>query len=523
MRKTTAVLGIICGVLAAAALGWAFSQGWLSRTPKSPVSPPVPVRRPRPVPVRPPVRQEPEAPPVLLKVLFDRETPPEILKQYEITGGIVYVEQDPSDEWLERKLREWDKNKDLVKVVLNQDPRSGRKFIQSTVLGESLARKAEKAKWRTYALKNWAIGKPMAGCSYEGSVASLQKCTFSRYAANSDVRILFEHFRDKTDRPLSAIICRTDRPATLQHDFLRNLVKMDISAGKSGAHRVLRAKPIRGHSRQHCVAWLHGDDIAVYIYGLTPLHDALVKLYLDKFPSSLPEAVNLSKTDWAKAELEAALAGMKVASAMLPQDAARERIHRCLLVRAYARIPMLKGAEQDTALPTLQRKQIRTLSDWWKQHKERAKWSVDAQQLVADVETSAGETEDESRRGFELTPQVEAELKALLMKMFEAELKAQVARNMKTFGAKSGAMLTKVEDGKWCQRLRLSPTGPPTSFTATGPLLSALPKGDSRAARYPVVGVFKRTYFDKELDREAVTTETYYYDRVKQRWTRAVK
>ena len=68
--------------------------------------------------------------PRLVKVLFEREVPPETLKRYALTGGILRLDAPYTEDELKQKLAKWTKSKDLVRIELYSDPKTGRYYIR---------------------------------------------------------------------------------------------------------------------------------------------------------------------------------------------------------------------------------------------------------------------------------------------------------------------------------------------------------------------------------------------------------
>jgi hypothetical protein len=464
--------------------------------------------------------------PRLVKVVFEREVSPETLKRYRLTGGIVYLKNAPTEEDLHKQAERAGKIDTTIKIELFFDPKEGRYYYESTVLGKDLIHAAEIKKWEAYAQKNFAVGKDFGGFGYHGIWADLEDDDVYPYHCEERPKLV--RFDERYDRvrserapseSISLAVTQLQEQPVSQHDFLRLVVRMDCRVDKTSAGYVVVSKDKWGKTTEggqgQALSWLSGERTIVHLLGLRVSPDKFLPHYGRKFPSALPKNFKLDKTAWGRAEMEHVLAGMKQALDKLPENDARYSLAEYMRATAYVYVPMLEGAENYHASFELLKKQYEVMSKWWEENKENTYWYDRIQKLVARGQTpeelvvaAERQRQEEIKAKLEapITKEKMQEIRAKLIAGFEADIQ-RLAKWWKGLSEPDTQnSFTKTEEGRWEWVKQEKLKHVPTRRTYAGPEIKERPSSAKASKRFPLEGRFEGLDVD------------FYYDKLGDCW-----
>ena len=99
----------------------------------------------------------------------------------------------------------------------------------------------------------------------------------------------------------------------LSHEMLGKHARSDARVAKRWGSTVVEGDTWGG--KGYSAIWLSGEDKVVYIFtddgAGRDCPEAVVKAYLKKYPSSLPEDLKFDRYEWARRDLELRLEGLR--------------------------------------------------------------------------------------------------------------------------------------------------------------------------------------------------------------------
>lgn len=352
-------------------------------------------------------------------VIYERELPKEEVEQYslDVTGAA-----SPPDDATLQEIREqynkeyWDKEWGVQKVrVFFCGAYSGKydtdPHLRVTRLKgppkKTEAEKKQEAEWIKWAGKNLAHGKDAAGFTHLETEFKITIKDDYEHAGPTEYGRVTELFRNLADTgDIKATIAVWPGDAVPEHELLRRVMQADyyarfgtrflapvktkgIRLKKTRIGRVL-VLDYRKMAGLTIPRWARGTEMLwtwrnciIAVSGLDTTSKHILKLYGDKFPSSVSKKLDLDKTKWYRAEVEMILARLKE---LVPVDKPTRidwfssNFNKLLNT---VELPQYKIGAAKKAGVEKKQELYDALTAWWEQNKDDARWSKETGKLKA--------------------------------------------------------------------------------------------------------------------------------------------
>lgn len=370
--------------------------------------------------------------------------------------------------------------------------------------GRDWARSQKLHEWTREATAQITLGQDKDGFKFHNRILRFMGGDRIYYDKYDEIGYALEEFDAPNGQRVSAYIYKgITRPIPL-HEFLHGVVKGDYRLVQTsiGPVLVLNNDP-RRRSQVGLAAWMSGDDVAVYVGANNVDAMDLVKLYGDKFPSTLPNDLTVDKTEWGRTEMELTVPRLEAEIEKTDRRRQKDRFHWNLYrIRQYVYLPVVPADFPTSPNPEQKRELFNAIFNWWEENRENTYWDEEVQMLVAKGQTpkevaeaarQQAEAEEQARRDAILNPPVTAaqiaDARKKLVAYFEQQNQEYAEKDAAHRGERLGGdrvKWEKVREGEWTHAFPSSNNGPLIVDTYTGPEIE---QTDDRAR--PLRAVFQ--------------------------------
>jgi len=466
------------------------------------------------------------------EIVYERKLTDEEKSRYQVGGGVIAVDPTKSADELRKYYggQGWDSDWRTVKVELLYRGADANRpsHVRILDLGTDLRRAAEEEKWKKEAPARVSLGKDTQGFKHLRTTLRFVGPHYIYFEGLDHLGSAVEEFEGPKGERIRATIYEVPNHTITLHEFLRSITGFQYSPVQTeiGTVLAIESKQARPPKKQVGVAWTSGKNLALYVDGADVDVKDIVRLYGQKFPSSLPRNTTIDKTSWGREEVDTGIKRLKRIVKGERFDASRDDcfvFHRQRLFD-YAYIPVLQfDVDSDISV---RRKAVAAVQEWWEQFKDKTYWDEDLGILVAkgqtpaDMKQAAQNAKRQKEEALLAKALTEAEITVAvsqLTKDFEDTHRREAARSASARGKELGGdrvTWRKVRDGEWTLQYPSANNGPLIIQTFTGPEIQKT--GDSKV---PLRAVFSVQYHDQATGTKDTLREEYYYYRLHGHWS----
>ena len=455
------------------------------------------------------------------EVIFEKKVDEVILRQHEITGSGRTLDKNISKEELKKEIdimkKKGELSKTIIKIVLDYK-NDGSPYFETSCLGKDLVVEAEKSKWRDEAKKRLSIGKSIGIFKYDATSPSREKCYDMFFEDSKDQGRVTDEYLGPPRRLTEATIEEVADSKISIHEFLREVIQWEIQIEKTKSGVVVKALDKFGPGAVGTteIAWLSGDHWRIGIRGGIRWPDDLAGMYLEKFPSTLPNDLKIDKDQWGRDEVDLWLGRLKKSFDLKDEpEVAFNSTQSFERIAASVFCPPWREIGWHGLSLELKIKHYETISKWWSENKDKTYWDDNLRRLAAkgftpkDIVEAAAKAKVDARNALLNAPlPADDELKKQVIQKFEKEKKDWMARA----GPERGIKFEKTDEGTWVWHWRQSKGSALTEATFTGPEMII-----SNSKRYPLEGKFTSKY--DSYGQLVTDYERFYFDRLESKWT----